>query len=103
MINKQRVYEILTEIPRGQVTTYKEVARLAGTRAYRAIGQIISKNPNAPDVPCHRVVCFDGRLGGYAGGREKCSVKEELLAAEGVHVQNGKIRDVEKICWRSDA
>ncbi|HEY4475705.1 MAG TPA: MGMT family protein, partial [Candidatus Paceibacterota bacterium] len=49
--------------------TYKEVARLAGrSKAYRAVGNILNKNRDFKNIPCHRVVRSDGKIGGYALG-----------------------------------
>lgn len=64
----ERVYEIVKAIPKGKVMTYKQVAALAGQpNASRAVGNIMSKNYN-PEVPCHRVVRSDGKMGGYNRG-----------------------------------
>jgi methylated-DNA-[protein]-cysteine S-methyltransferase len=93
MINAQKIYDLLSEIPKGKVTTYKALAKQVKTKGYRAIGQIVGANPNAPKVPCHRVVRSDGGLGGYAFGLKK---KIELLAAEGVKVSDGEVTDFEK-------
>lgn len=78
---RQRVLDVVAQIPRGEVLTYKEVAALAGNPlAARAVGNFMSKNRN-PRVPCHRVIRSDGGMGGYAfGGVER---KSEILAAEG--------------------
>ena len=92
-INAQKLYELLSQIPKGRVTTYGELAKKLKTRGYRAVGQIVGANPNAPKVPCHRVVRSDGALGGYAFGIEK---KIELLNAEGVKISDGKVVDFEK-------
>jgi methylated-DNA-[protein]-cysteine S-methyltransferase len=89
----QKVYALLNQIPKGQVTTYKAIAEKLGTKGYRAIGQIVGANPNAPQVPCHRVVRTDGGLGGYAFGIEN---KIKILAGEGVKIINGKVADFEK-------
>lgn len=76
---KQRVLVVVQSIPVGQTMSYKEVATLAGSpRASRAVGTIMKQNRD-PAVPCHRVICSDGSLGGYNGGLEK---KRKLLAAE---------------------
>jgi len=78
----RRVYRVVAKIPRGQTLSYKEVARRAGRpKAYRAVGNILNKNPYAKDkVPCHRVIRSDGKIGGYAGGTKK---KKSLLRKEG--------------------
>jgi methylated-DNA-[protein]-cysteine S-methyltransferase len=93
VINSQKIYDLLCQIPKGKVTTYKELATKLKTKGYRAIGQIVGANPNAPEVPCHRVVKSDGGLGGYAFGIEK---KIAILAKEGVKVSEGKVIDFEK-------
>ncbi|KKS16392.1 MAG: methylated-DNA-protein-cysteine methyltransferase [Parcubacteria group bacterium GW2011_GWB1_41_6] len=66
---KQKVYEIVSQIPKGKVMSYKEVAKKAGRpKAYRAVGNILNKNPDIKKVPCHRVIRSDGKIGGYAKG-----------------------------------
>ncbi len=71
----------LAKVPYGQVVTYQELARRAGSpRAPRAVGQACGCNPLPILLPCHRVVAADG-LGGYGGGLH---VKRALLALEGV-------------------
>ena len=78
---KERVLRIVSKIPRGEVLTYKEVARLAGSpMASRAVGTILSKNYN-PHVPCHRVIRSDGGVGGYNRGAKN---KLVILRQEGV-------------------
>jgi O-6-methylguanine DNA methyltransferase len=78
---KEKVYAVVAKIPRGKTLTYKEVARRAGSpNAYRAVGNIMNKNPDTKKVPCHRVVRSDGDTGGYAYGR---AAKIALLKKEG--------------------
>ena len=78
------------EIPRGRVSTYKQIAERVGRpRAYRAVGNALHKNPLAPIIPCHRVVKSDGALGGYGGGVE---AKRLLLEEEGIKIRNGKVK-----------
>jgi len=77
----QKVLAVVAKIPRGQVLTYQEVARRAGRpRAYRAVGNILNKNFDR-EIPCHRVIRSDGKLGGYNRGVRK---KAEILHKEGV-------------------
>lgn len=83
MTFRDKVYEIVSKIPRGSVMTYKEVAIAAGNpKAARAVGYFMKTNPYAPRVPCHRVIRSDGKTGGYSGkGGPKGKFK--LLLSEG--------------------
>ncbi|MEP7054445.1 MAG: methylated-DNA--[protein]-cysteine S-methyltransferase [Actinomycetota bacterium] len=68
-------------IPYGQVRSYGEVARSAGSpAAVRAVGSALGANPVCVVVPCHRVLRSDGSISGYAGGPER---KDFLLRLEG--------------------
>lgn len=76
----KRVCAVVCRIPRGKTLTYKQVAAKAGNAmAARAVGLIMSKNFD-DDIPCHRVVRSDGKVGGYnRGGPPR---KVELLLME---------------------
>lgn len=78
-----RVYAACKQIPKGKVSTYKEIAHYLGCRAYRAVGLALNKNPYV-DVPCHRVVGSKGDLVGFAHGLE---TKKRMLESEGVAVE----------------
>lgn len=83
---QRRVLEATAKVPRGEVSTYAEIARRIGQpKAVRAVGQALRRNPIPILVPCHRVIASDGTLGGYAGNlRDKR--KLELLKLEGVYL-----------------
>lgn len=78
---RERVLKIVGKIPKGQVLTYGEVAKRAGSPlAARAVGTIMKANYD-PDIPCHRVIRSDGKIGNYnRGGSVK---KTTLLRNEG--------------------
>jgi O-6-methylguanine DNA methyltransferase len=79
---KEKVLDIVRAIPKGEVLTYGEVAKRAGTPgAARAVGTIMAANDDLT-VPCHRVIRSDGKIGEYNGLRGPS--KEELLRKEGV-------------------
>jgi methylated-DNA-[protein]-cysteine S-methyltransferase len=79
---KEKVFKIVRRIPKGKTLTYQEVAKLAGSpRAYRAVGNILNKNRDFKNVPCHRVVRSNGDIGGYVLGTKR---KLRLLRKEGV-------------------
>lgn len=78
---REKVLKIVAQIPKGKILTYKEVARRAGRpKAYRAVGNILNKNYDS-QIPCHRVIRSDGKIGGYNHGIKK---KKLLLKKEGV-------------------
>jgi len=75
----RRVLSVVSHIPRGRTLTYKQVAQKAGSPyAFRAVGNVLNKNYD-PKIPCHRVICSDGNVGGYNRGSRR---KAELLHEE---------------------
>lgn len=76
----QKVFAVVRKIPKGQVLTYKQVAeRLGKPKSYRAVGNVLNKNFD-PNIPCHRVIRSDGKIGGYNRGEKN---KKKLLIEEG--------------------
>lgn len=76
------VFDVLLEVPPGQVVSYGELARAIGRpQASRGVGSALAHNPLPILVPCHRVIHRDGTLAGYSAG---VHVKEYLLTLEGV-------------------
>lgn len=60
------VWKDLLAIPMGKVTTYLNIAKRIGRpRAARPVGQAVSSNPVIYIIPCHRVICSNGKIGGY--------------------------------------
>lgn len=97
---RTRVYEALRLIPRGRVTTYKELARYLDCGSSQAIGQALRHNPFAPEVPCHRVIKTNLTIGGYSGETSGPVLdrKIRILREEGVSFnEKGKLSDPEKL------
>lgn len=93
-IFQQSVWDALKKIPKGKVTTYGEIARYLGKpRAVRAVGTAVGKNPNAPRIPCHRVVPTTGKIGNYSGPGGTAT-KVSLLQKEGVQIEKNKVSDL---------
>ena len=83
------VLGLVSKVPKGKVTTYKELARaLSKPRAWRAVANALARNPHPIKIPCHRVVRSDGKIGGYKLGTKQ---KAKLLAADNIEVQNSRI------------
>lgn len=96
------VYHLTCKIPKGKVSTYKEIAKALGKPgASQAVGTALSKNPypyvsNKSDpeldsnsdsedrIPCHRVIASDGSIGGFFGKSKLIQKKMDILATEGV-------------------
>lgn len=85
---QQKVYDIVKNIPQGQVLTYGEVAQKLGNKKLaRVVGNALNKNRDKA-VFCHRVVRSDGQVGGFNSGTKR---KIAILKSEGVKIKNGKI------------
>jgi len=64
-----RVWETLLRIPMGRAATYSDIAaKVCTTKAARAVGAAVGKNPVSFVVPCHRVIGKSGNLTGYHWG-----------------------------------
>ena len=87
----KRIYEAVKKIPRGKVATYGQVAELAGDKKMaRAVGNALHRNPDPVHIPCYRVVNAKGELAGaFAFGG--ANVQEQLLAADGILVVDGRV------------
>jgi len=88
------VLNIVSQIPCGKVTTYGDIAALAGWPSHaRMVGRTLRYSPGAAELPCHRVVNKEGRT---APGWSK---QRALLEAEGIRFKaNGHV-DMERHLW----
>jgi O-6-methylguanine DNA methyltransferase len=90
------VLSVVSRIPPGRVSTYGDIARLAGRpRAARAVGTIM-RTASRPGLPYHRVIGADGRLSGYGG---RAALKAALLAAEGLILRGARIVNFRERRW----
>lgn len=93
------VYRAVSDIPKGKVATYAQVALMSGHRgAARAVGNALHVNPFFGSVPCHRVVNASGRLApdfAFGGAQQQ----QRMLEDEGVTVIDGAV-DLSVYQWR---
>jgi methylated-DNA-[protein]-cysteine S-methyltransferase len=88
---RQNVWNILCEIPYGEVITYGDIAKKIAVKmdkesmSSQAVGGAVGHNPISIIIPCHRVVGANGSLTGYAGG---LAVKTKLLELEGADLSS---------------
>lgn len=85
---EHKVYSLCKKIPKGKVSTYKLIAKSINSKAYRAVGNALNKNPYIQIVPCHRVIKSSGEIGGFAKGTNR---KIQLLKKEGHKIKNGRL------------
>jgi methylated-DNA-[protein]-cysteine S-methyltransferase len=96
---ERKVLTVVSRIPVGRVTTYGDVARLAGRPgAARAVGNIMQR-ATRPGLPYHRVIGAGGALGGYSS----LSLKRSLLVAEGLTVTPRRVVGFAKLRWPASA
>jgi methylated-DNA-[protein]-cysteine S-methyltransferase len=84
-----KIYEFLKKVPKGKVTTYKELGRVSNLHP-RTVGLRMKQNINPITIPCYRVIRSDGSLGGYSGSGG-IRTKAKLLRKEGIEIRKGKI------------
>lgn len=97
---RQRVYALVSQIPKGRVMTYGQLAALSGSPyAARIVGGIAHWGD--PTLPWQRVIKKDGSLAeGYPGGTEG---HRAALIAEGIEVDEDFKVDIEKLLWHPKA
>jgi O-6-methylguanine DNA methyltransferase len=86
---KLKVYEFLRKVPKGKITTYKELGRVLNLHP-RTIGMFMKRNRDTVNIPCYKVVRSDGSLGGYSA-RGGIKTKIKLLQRDGIEIRKGKI------------
>ena len=95
----EQVYMVARLIPKGRVTSYGAIARYLGSgRGARMVGWAMNACMNRPDVPAHRVV---NRLGMLTGKMHFATpdTMQERLEAEGITIENDKIKDFNTLNW----
>jgi methylated-DNA-protein-cysteine methyltransferase-like protein len=95
----QDVYDVVRLIPEGRVSSYGAIANYLGAKqAARMVGWAMNASHALSDVPAHRVVNRVGLLSGK-NHFENPMHMEELLAKEGIIVENDQIQNFEKVFW----
>ena len=108
----EKCYDLLRQVPKGKLTTYKALAEALGTKAYQAVGHAMHTNPYAYSawgrvggshlkksdlVPCHRVINSNGEVGGFASGTKN---KIAMLKKEGITIKEGEIVNFQKYLYK---
>lgn len=96
---RDKIYELVAQVPYGQVTTYGDLAGLAGhANAARIVGGVAHYGPDG--LPWHRVVNrFGGLASGFHGGR---AVQQQLLEQEGITCTDFTVDHFKDLRWQPD-
>jgi len=95
-----RVYKIVTQIPKGKVATYGQIAAMLGQpRSARVVGWAMKAAPEHLHLPCHRVVNRLGEMSpNFAFGSE--DVQRGMLSSEGITFKEDGCIDMKKHLWK---
>jgi methylated-DNA-protein-cysteine methyltransferase-like protein len=97
----RRIYAAVRKIPRGRVTTYGAIARLAGLpRQPRLVGYALHALTSASNLPWHRVINAQGRLSLVRDGKSSGITQAMLLEREGVRVAGGSRVSLKEFGWK---
>ncbi|MDY6285339.1 MAG: MGMT family protein [Fibrobacter sp.] len=90
-MQKEEVYRFLTQIPKGKVVTYGQIAEHLGNKKYaRAVGNVLHANPDPARFPCYKVVSAAGKLSAqFADGG--IDVQKARLERDGIEVCNYRV------------
>ena len=93
------IYQAVSNIPYGKVTTYGQVAKAVGIKDARKVGWALHANKK-PETPCHRVVNREGKVAvSFAfGGREE---QKKRLQSEGVTFTDTERVNLGKHLWNA--
>lgn len=96
----EKIYEVVSRIPKGKVATYGLVARMAGNpRWSRVVGYALHNNPAPGVIPCHRVVNREGKVAeSFAFGGS--DIQRKMLEDEGIVFGTDGHIDLEKYLWK---
>lgn len=96
----EKIYTVVSKIPEGKVSTYGQIAMLAGNpRWARVVGYALHVNPTPFIIPCHRVVNREGRIAesfAFGGG----DAQRTLLEKEGIVFEPDGHIDLKKYLWQ---
>lgn len=100
--NREKIWQIVHQIPRGKVASYGQVAKLADLPGYaRYVGATMKKLPEGSKLPWHRVVNSQGKLS-FPRDSQKYQTQKKMLESEGIVFINGRF-PMGKYAWHQDA
>ncbi len=100
--NREKIWQVVHQIPKGRVSSYGQVARLAGLPGYaRYVGHVMKNLPAGSKLPWHRVANSQGRLS-FSQDSQEYQTQKRRLEAEGVVFVNGRF-SLKQYGWHQEA
>lgn len=97
-----RILAAIRRIPKGKVSTYGDIADVAGyPRRARLVGTVLKKTPAASGVPWFRVINAGGRISFPAGSTAHARQRGKLQS-EGVVFRGDRV-DLKRYGWPARA
>ncbi|ARN72863.1 MGMT family protein [Oceanicoccus sagamiensis] len=98
--NQQRIWQVVSQIPKGKIASYGQVAAQAGIpQAARLVGNVLRKLPEGSKLPWHRVVNSQRKIS-FPIGSPAYQEQRQRLLAEGV-VFNKETIAINHLAWSS--
>jgi methylated-DNA-protein-cysteine methyltransferase-like protein len=90
--NTRRIIEQIKAVPRGKVSSYRDIAARAGlTNGARQTVRVLHSMSEKYDLPWYRIIRSDGKIALEGEGK---ALQIELLRREGVNVSDdGKVAE----------
>ncbi len=96
---KERIWQVVSQIPAGQVASYGQIAKLAELPGYaRYVGYVMKNLPSGTTLPWHRVVNSKGSLS-FKPGTTQYLRQKSLLESEGVVFIKGRF-SLARYAWK---
>ena len=96
---KDKALKMVGMIPKGRVSTYGRISKMAGVGSARPVGNWLHTHGQPIKiVPCHRVVNSQGKLASNFGAKGGIKTQAKRLKAEGVRVVNNRL-DLDRYLW----
>ena len=89
-----KVYKLVSAVPKGKVTTYGVISKILGINP-KVVGYALHANKDSKNIPCHRVINSKGKISnGYAFGGP--GIQRKLLEKEKIKFNKNGTVDIKK-------
>lgn len=94
----EHFYDLISQIPKGKVSTYGDIAKMADCRSARAVGFALNQLPEGSDIPWQRVINSQGKVSTRTNSEGHC-LQQQLLEEEGIQFIDDKVK-LSKYRWQ---